>query len=473
MKNIYHFILVLILLGSCHLTRTSPEMARDMVHSSVITDADIETAVIYEVNIRQYSAEGSFEAFTRDIPRLKNLGVRILWLMPIHPISMAKRKGALGSYYAVQDYGKINPEFGDLEDFRALVATAHANDMYVILDWVANHTGWDHPWVSDHPEFYTTNSEGEIIDPVDPATGESWGWTDVADLNFDNRQMREEMIQEMLYWVREENVDGFRCDVAHQVPVEFWNEAANRLREVKSVFMLAEAEAPELLEEAFDMQYAWEGHHLLNEIARGDKNASDLRHYLVELDQKLEDDDIVMNFTSNHDENTWSGTVFDRMGSAAEVMAVTTYVLPGMPLIYNGQEWDLDKRLRFFEKDTIPMGEEGRFYSLYEKLGHLKNKHPALNGGRSAADFHFLSTDRDKNVLALVRQKQDRRVVFLANMSDQPIEFTVEWDQGNQKDGNFQGYVDYFLGEEVELNQGAVYTLGPWAYQLLVDGVSP
>lgn len=473
MRKIYLYILVLILLVSCHFNRTTPEMARDMDQSSVITDADIESAVIYEVNVRQYSAEGSFEAFTRDIPQLKNLGVRVLWLMPIHPISVAKRKGTLGSYYAVRDYGKINPEFGDLEDFRELVATAHANDMYIILDWVANHTGWDHPWISEHPEYYTTNSEGEIIDPVDPGTGESWGWTDVADLNFDNHEMREQMIQEMLYWVREENVDGFRCDVAHQVPVDFWEEAAERLRKVKSVFMLAEAEQPELLEEAFDMQYAWEGHHLLNEIARGDKNAFDLRQYLVRLDEKLEDDDIVMNFTSNHDENTWSGTVSERMGSAAEVMAVTTYVLPGMPLIYNGQEWDMDKRLRFFEKDTIPMEEIGRFYPLYEKLSRLKNEHPALNGGKDAADYHFLHTDRDEEVLALARYKQGRRVVFLANLSDQPVAFSIAWDQKNPKEDYSQKYVDYFLGEEVELNQGVVYTLDPWGYRLLVDDFSP
>lgn len=459
---------VLFLYSSCQ----SPASVAPEAVQTHITEADLETAIIYEVNIRQYSPEGTFEAFTRDIPRLKELGIRILWLMPIHPISEAKRKGTLGSYYAVQDYGKINPEFGNLEDFRQLVSTAHDNDMFVILDWVANHTGWDHPWIEEHPEYYTKNADGEISDPLDPATGESWGWTDVADLDFDNEEMREKMIEEMLYWVKEENVDGFRCDVAHQVPVDFWEEATDRLRAEKPIFMLAEAEEPELLEKAFDMQYAWEGHHLLNDIARGDKNVTHLREYLDKQDEILEDDDILMNFTSNHDENTWSGTVFERMGDAAEVMAVTTYMLPGMPLIYNGQEWDLDHRLRFFEKDTIPMQTRGQFYPLYERLGKLKIEHPALNGGKRAAGSVVVPTSEEEAVFVLVRKKEGRRLVFLVNYSDDIVDFMIDWtglDADLRQSLMDTPFIDYFSDEEVSFSPETSFVMEPREYWVLVD----
>ncbi|MBC9798287.1 alpha-amylase family glycosyl hydrolase [Sinomicrobium weinanense] len=423
-----------------------------------VSDEILETAVIYEANIRQYSEEGSFNAFTQDIPKLKGLGVKVIWLMPVYPISSTKSKGSLGSYYAITDYTKVNPEFGTLEDFRKLIKTAHDNGIYVILDWVANHTGWDHVWIEQRPEYYTQDKEGHIIDPINPETGESWDWTDVADLNYDNHEMREEMIKDMRYWIEEENIDGYRCDVAHQVPVDFWEEAADRLREVKPVFMLAEAEQPELLKNAFDMQYAWEGHHLLNEIAQGKKNVKDWDAYMVKNDTLLEADDIFMNFTSNHDENSWNGTVFERMGDAAETFAAMTYAIPGMPLIYSGQEYDMDKRLLFFEKDTINK-EKGKFYPLYEKLGKLKNGNKALNGGKKAASYKRLSTSDDEKVLAFVREKDGDRVVFIANLSAESLKFTVETDGE---------YKNYMTGEEMQINAGTPYDFKPWQYLILV-----
>ncbi|HLU93505.1 MAG TPA: alpha-amylase family glycosyl hydrolase, partial [Membranihabitans sp.] len=300
----------------------------------------------------------------------------------------------------------------------------------------ANHTGWDHVWITEHPDFYTQNEAGKIVDPIDPSTGESWGWTDVADLNYDNEQMREKMIGEMLYWVTEENVDGFRCDVAHQVPVDFWEAAVERLKEERSVIMLAEAEQPELLVNAFDMQYGWEGHHLMNGIARGEKTVQDFIKYLYKTENLLEDDDIIMNFTSNHDENTWSGTVHERLGDAAEVMTVLTYMIPGVPLIYNGQEYNLDKRLRFFEKDTIPMNSKGELYTLYEALGNLKNGYPALHGGKEAAGYQILPTSLKENILAMMREKDGRRLVFLANLSDAPQKFSFYMDQLDEETKN-------------------------------------
>src|SRR5690606_29476137 len=457
MRKIAILFYLLLLIGSCKTSGTVTQVRQ----SSSVSKTDFETAVIYEVNIRQYSPEGTFEAFTSDIPRLKDLGVRILWLMPIHPISEVERKGTLGSYYAIQDYRKINPEFGDLDDFRELVATAHANGMYVILDWVANHTGWDHVWITEHPDFYTQNEAGKIVDPIDPSTSESWGWTDVADLNYDNEQMREKMIGEMLYWVTEENVDGFRCDVAHQVPVDFWEAAVERLKEERSVIMLAEAEQPELLVNAFDMQYGWEGHHLMNGIARGEKTVQDFIKYLYKTENLLEDDDIIMNFTSNHDENTWSGTVHERLGDAAEVMTVLPYMIQGVPLIYNGQEYNLDKRLRFFEKDTIPMNSKGELYTPYEALGNLKNGYPALHGGKEAAGYQILPTSLKENILAMMREKDGRRLVFLANLSDAPQKFSFYMDQLDEETKNAlidSNWINYFEESNYDILKEKVYS---------------
>ena len=266
-----------------------------------------ENSVIYEVNIRQYSPEGTFNAFTKDIPQLKELGVKIIWVMPIFPISQTKRKATggddskfasempaaeqhkyLGSYYAVSDFTKVNPEFGTLEDFRNLVKTAHENGIYVILDWVPNHTGWDHVWIKNHPEYYTQNAKGEIIDPINPETGKSWGWTDVADLNYDNQNLRKAMTADMMYWIKDEAIDGFRCDVAGNVPLDFWQQAIPQLRKQKSIFMLAEAWEPALLKNnLFDMAYGWDGHHTMNKIAQGKETVKQFDAYIEKINKKM------------------------------------------------------------------------------------------------------------------------------------------------------------------------------------------
>lgn len=424
-----------------------------------ITDAILETATIYEANIRQYSVEGSFNAFTKDIPGLRELGVDIIWVMPIYPISNTKSKGSLGSYYAISDYTKVNPEFGTLEDFRNLVETAHDNGIYVILDWVANHTGWDHVWITEHPEYYTKDSNGNITDPLNPETGESWGWTDVADLNYENQEMRAEMIENMKYWITEEGVDGFRCDVAFTVPTDFWNTAATELRKEKPVFMLAEAETPELLVDIFDMQYGWEAMHLMNGLAKGEKKVADFDHYMATRDSLLQEDDMYMYFTTNHDENSWNGTVFERYGDHAETFSALTYMLPGMPLIYSGQEYDLDKRLLFFEKDTIRKV-KGEFYPFFQKMNALKATNKALNGGKKAAAYKRIETSDDTNVLAFERNKENDKVIFAANFSDKTSTITMKYT------GIFQ---DYMSGTTIELKEGVEYEFEPWEYIILVE----
>ncbi|RZS92543.1 alpha-amylase family glycosyl hydrolase [Aquimarina brevivitae] len=412
----------------------------------------METAVIYEANIRQYSEEGTFNEFTKDIPQLKKLGVKILWIMPIYPISTTKSKGSLGSYYAVSDYTKVNSEFGTIEDFRKLVKTAHENDIYVILDWVANHTGWDHHWIKEHPEYYTKNDKGEIVHT------EGTDWTDVADLNYDNMEMRASMRNAMKYWVEQEDVDGFRCDVAGMVPVDFLNKTVEALEAIKPVFMLAEGWEPELMEEAFDMGYDWDTHHKMNAIAQGKATALDWDKRMVEIDSMYAEDDILMNFTSNHDENSWNGTVEERLGPAKELFAALTYVAPGMPLIYSGQEYDMDKRLLFFEKDTI-IKTKGVFFPLYEKLGTLKNENPALHGGKKAAKYQDLKTSNDKSVLAFKREKEGQIVLFIGNVSNEPISFKV------QETGK---YIDYLSQEKLELKPNSTYKLDAWQYMILI-----
>ena len=408
MKKI--FLVISLLLVSCE--------NQNPFSKNFSTD-EIRDSVIYEVNVRQYSESGTFKDFTKDIPKLKDLGVKIIWLMPIHPISETKRKGTLGSYYSISNYREVNPEFGNKEDFDKLVTEAHKNEMYVILDWVANHTGWDHNWIKTNPEFYTKNSSGEIIDPINPSTGESWGWTDVADLNFDNMQMQEEMIQAMEYWVKEHNIDGYRLDAAHSCPASFWKKSIDRLNETKKVLMLAESDGYHTggfeLIELFDMSYNWSGHHVLNRIFKKENNSKDLKENIVRNINDYSSEHILMNFTSNHDENTWAGTVFDRYGNGAKTFAALTYFLPGIPLIYNGQEYGLDKRLAFFEKDFIPK-KESDFFDFYKKLNKLKKENNLLNIDPKIK-FEVIETNSN-NIVCFKRSIGEESIYFIANLSE-------------------------------------------------------
>lgn len=438
-----------------------------------------ENAVIYEVNIRQYSPEGTFNEFTKDIPKLKELGVKIIWVMPIFPISETKRKATggdeskfasempkeeqhkyLGSYYAVSDFKKVNPEFGTIEDFRKMVQTAHENGIYVILDWVPNHTGWDHVWTKEHPEYYTKNEKGEIIDPINPETGETWGWTDVADLNYDNQDLRKEMANDMLHWIKNENIDGFRCDVASNVPTDFWKETIPVLRKEKNIFMLAEAWQPELMKDnLFDMGYNWTSHHLMNDIAKGKKNVSDWDKFIEDDSKKYEANDILMSFVDNHDENSWNGTVQSRLGKAEEALTALSYVAPGMPLIYSGNEYGLNHSLKFFEKDSIPKT-KGKEWDFRAKLGTLKNTNIALNGGKNKASYTRIKTSNDKNVLVFEREKEGKKVIYMANLSSKPVDVSVSLNGS---------YKDVLTGETIGLNEKQIYPLKPWQYYILTE----
>lgn len=385
------------------------------------------SAVIYEVNVRQFTPQGTFEAFLPHIERLKDLGVDILWFMPIHPISEEGRKGGLGSYYAVRDYKGTNPEFGSIDDFRRIVRAAHDAGMKVIIDWVPNHSGRDNAWVKDHPEWYARNEKGEMFGPYD--------WTDVYKFDYSKPEMRAAMIDAMQFWLREAEIDGFRCDVAGEVPTDFWNQARPELEKVKPViFMLAESPKPDLMEHAFDMDYNWPMKDLFSAIAatagqysfKGadgtvrsfpETRATDIFKRLAEEAATYPGDSFQMNMITNHDLNSWEGTEFERLGNLQQAFAVLMYTLPGMPLIYTGQEVGLDRALEFFLKDTPPAWDENvQVTNFYRTLNSLKHRRKELAAGNVGAPVEQLPT-ASPDVIAFRRSG----VIVVANLGSKAL----------------------------------------------------
>lgn len=412
-------------------------------------EAYTRNAVIYEVNLRQYTEEGTIQAFSEYLPYLKELGVDILWFMPVHPISELNRKGELGSYYAVQDYMAVNPEFGTLEDFKNMVKQAHDLGMKVIIDWVANHTGCDNVWIEQHPDWFEYEN-GNFVSP--------WDWTDTYSLDYDNKEMRAGMIEAMKFWAKEMDVDGFRCDVAFLVPVDFWDSVRAELDKVKPVFMLAEATEKELTDKAFDMVYNWPLLFILDNIYKGNNNINDL----VELSKKqlsdLAPDAYYMNHITNHDRNSWDGTEFERYGAAVKSFAVMSYVWPGMPLIYTGQEVGMDRRLEFFVKDTPPVKENNEWYEFYKSLNTLKHNSKALTAGDKGGKTIVYETT-EPNVFVLSRVKDNEEIVYIANISNKEVKFHFNDDAPQ---GEFE---NFFTKEKVLLPAG--FKLAPWDFILL------
>lgn len=448
------FMLLLVSLAlaiSCSTTENS-------IEEEEITIEDpkewSKNATIYEVNIRQYTPEGTINAFVEHLPQLDSLGVDILWLMPVFPIGEENRKGGMGSAYSVKDYRAVNSDFGTLEDLQKLVSKAHDLGMYVILDWVANHSAWDNPLINEKSEWYSKDSLGNNYAPVPD-------WADVVDLNYDSQEMRTYMINSLKYWVTETGVDGFRCDVAMMVPTDFWNEARIELDSIKPMFMLAEAEQPDHMLKAFDMNYGWELHHIMNEVAKGKMDASHFDAYFHKYDSVYQTDDIRMNFTSNHDENSWNGTVKERMGDAAEMMTVFTYMIPGMPLIYSGQEVGLDRRLAFFEKDSIEW-RDSDWRTLYTQLNKLKKKNKALWNGAYGGEINRINTDSEF-IYAFQREKDGDQVIAIFNMSGEAQQASIK----SEIDSSM--LLNHFTKEESTIENGFEISLGPWEYLVLTN----
>lgn len=418
-------------------------------------------AVIYEVNVRQYTPEGTFAAFARHLPRLDSLGVDILWLMPVQPIGKLNRKGLLGSYYSISDYSAINPEYGNEADFRAFVDDAHQRGLRVILDWVPNHSAFDHAWATAHPDWYVHRADGSISNARDNE-GRETDWTDVAELNYENSDMRRAMIAEMKWWVDSMNIDGFRCDVAGGVPSDFWADVRRELAAARSdVFLLAEAETPEM-HASFDMTYGWELHHLMNEIAQGKKPTSELDAYFARQVQTYPPGAYRMYFTSNHDENSWQGTEFERMGdNHVPAFVLSATVQNSMPLLYTGQEASLRKRLRFFEKDTVNWSGPSQA-DFYRAMFELKDSNEALWNGAYGGAQETLRTDGSDRVYAFTRTRGENTVLVAVNFGDATVRATYS---GLSRPGE---YTDWFGKANVALAADGQLDVPAHGYRVLV-----
>ncbi len=424
-----------------------------------------KNAVIYEVNVRQYTPEGTFNAFAKELPRLKALGVDILWFMPIQPIGKLNRKGTLGSYYSIANYTGINPEFGTQADFKALVDAAHAQGTKVVLDWVANHTAFDHPWTKDHKDWYTLRPDGSISRAIDDK-GKETDWTDVAQLNYKNADMRAAMIGEMKWWLDTTGIDGFRCDAAGFMPREFWKQVSDAFRPSRpGFFMLAEWEDPKL-HESFDMTYGWGLHHLLNDVSQGKKGATDLAKYFATEDSAYAPGAYRMDFTSNHDENSWNGTEFERMGDnhlPSFVLSATAQ--RSMPLIYSGQEAAFKKRLRFFDKDTI-VWTDTTLRAFYRSTIALKHTQSALGNGPWGARQALLKQDGGERVFAFTRTLGANTVAVFVNFDSTAA--SVKYD-GMPQPGAF---VDWYSHTTTNLGAAGTVEIPKHGYRVFVRGAT-
>ena len=417
--------------------------------------------VIYEINTRQYTPEGTFKAIVPHLPRLKKLGIDILWVMPVQPIGKVSRKGSLGSPYSISDYRAVNPEYGTTKDFVNFVAAAHKEGIKVLLDWVPNHTSFDHAWITKHPDWYTHTKDGKISFPLN-ADGTMTDWTDVAELNYDSKDMRKAMIADMKYWLQTANLDGFRCDVAWGVPGEFFEAARTELGKVKpGLFWLAEAEGPELHKE-FDMTYGWEYHHLLNELAQNKQPTSKLDEYLAKEERTYPRDAYRMYFTSNHDENSWNGSEFERMGEnplPAYVLSAT--IEESMPLLYSGQEVSMKKRLRFFDKDTVEWNGPS-LAEFYRTVFALKHSQDALENGAAGGKQTKLATNGNDSTYAFSRTKGKNTVVVAVNFGKGPV--TLSYSQF----ANSGSYIDWFTKKKTALGATGTIDVPAHGYRVLV-----
>ncbi len=412
-------------------------------------------SVVYEMNVRQSTEAGTFAAAEERLPELRDLGADIVWLMPIHPVGVKGRKGSLGSYYAIRDYYDINPEFGTMEDFEHFLATAHLLGLRVILDYVANHTSPDAAWVDEKPaDWYVRDSLGNTVVQYD--------WTDIAKLNYDNADLRTEMKRVLHFWT-DKGVDGFRCDAAMEMPDEFWNDAFAELRAKNpDIYLLAEGEGAHFHENGFDASYAWELHHLMNDIAQGKKPASEIADYVARDAENSPREAFRLMFTSNHDENSWAGTEFERMGDAAEIMAVLTYLLPnGQPLIYTGQEFGFNRRFAFFDKDCLDDCTPNGFTDFYRRMNGLRHDNTALYAGEMGAPVHLLPHDDAEHLLAFVRENEDNAVIALLNLSSETVVAKPDF-------AGLEGeYTDFAAGKPHTLNVGDAYEMKGWSYMIL------
>ncbi len=421
------------------VTLTNPAWSRD--------------AVLYQINTRQFTPEGTFAAAQRELPKLKALGVDILWLMPIHPIGEKNRKGALGSPYSVKDYLGVNPEFGTLADLKAFIGAAHEQGFKVILDWVANHSAWDNALVTEHPDWYIKDWKGDFR----PTPW--WDWSDIIDFDWSNRDLREYMTKAMVYWVRDVGVDGYRCDVAGYVPLDFWENLRAELEAVKPVFMLAEFNHRDVHRAAFDASYAWAWNNAMHDIAAGKADTGALYGYYSENESAFPVVAMRMTYGENHDQNAWEGTSFERFGPALPAAIVLSFVGEGIPLVHNGVEAGNEKRLAFFEKDPIAWRQHPNG-ALIKRLIAYRKAHVALHNGRWGARMVSVANSSPQQVFSLLRERDDDRVFVVLNLSGEAkaVTFPTAQAQGD--------YID-FNGGKVTINPQTPMSLEPWGWRVM------
>ena len=419
---------------------------------------------MYEVNVRQYSTTGTFQAVTDDLDRIDSLGVGILWMMPIHPIGQQNRLGSLGSYYSVQDYTGVNSEFGTFGDFKTLVDSAHARGLYVIMDWVANHTSWDNPLTETNPNWYAKNNQGEFIPP--PGTN----WSDVIQLDHSKPGLRNYMIDALNFWVDSAGVDGFRFDAVSFVPIDFWQLVLDSLKQNKpDIFLLAEGDGQQFHEAGFHQTFSWGFYGfdggVIKRIADGGANAGSLEAFMATEKQYYRDGNSRLYFTSNHDENSWYGTPVELFGSAAGVFDVLTHTINGMPLIYNGEEAGMAKRLAFFDKDVIPWRAHTNF-ERFRRLLELRKRNSALWSGINANYYTRIYTNQNLNIHGFYRSNGTHRVLVFANLSatDQTFRTSTESYAGH--------FTNIFTGVDTTLAGRDTLTLPAWGY-LVFEGSEP
>jgi 1,4-alpha-glucan branching enzyme len=450
MTRLYFFIVLIAFAGfACQTTTSTPDVKGDTANSFPAKAAPL---TIYEVNIRQHTPEGTINAFAKDLPRLKDLGVGMLWIMPVQPIGVKNRKEPLGSYYSIRNYSGINENFGTPDDFKNMVKEAHKLDIYVILDWVPNHTAWDHPWITAHPEYYAHDSVGNVVYEAD--------WTDIALLDHTKPETRRAMIGEMKTWITDYDVDGFRCDHAgHEIPLYFWEEATAELDSLKDLFWLAEWDQPRMHLE-FDASYAWELLHLTEKVAKGKANADDIDNWIKKDIKEYGRKPFRLTMITNHDENSWAGTEFERYGEGHKAFATFIFSAYGTPMIYSGQEAGNARRLRFFAKDTIDWRDSQNLRPFYKQLVTLRKENAALYSGEYGGVTERINKDAD--IFAFKRIKGNNRVIGIMNLSNAPKTLMLT------DTSVFGKYKDYFSAKEYSLSASAL-ELSPWQYLIFTE----
>jgi glycosidase len=447
------FLALTITIAGCSIFGKKKEIKP--LTSDVVHPEWSKNSVLYEVNIRQYTEQGTFNAFAEHIPRLKALGVDVLWFMPTFPIGILNRKGGLGSYYSVKDFLNVNPEFGTLDDFKAVLNKAHDLGMKVIIDWVPNHTSWDNNLTIEHPDWYVKDAAGKFTPPI------GFDWTDVIQLDWSKKGLQDYMIGALKFWVNM-GVDGFRIDHPNNTPKEFWERARTELTAIKPVLLIGEIEEPTyFLEKGFDMNYAWELYHLMNGVAQGKDSVSKLVKYYNKEWMEYPNNVYRLQFLTNHDENTWGGTIDSLMGDSQRAFATLIFTAQGVPLIYSGQEACLNKRLKFFFRDPIKW-DTCSLTGFYKNLISLKKHNIALWNGDAGSPMIKIKTGKDNAVFAFYREKDANKVIVLLNLSKKSVAL-------KPLPGNLNGdYTDYFAGSKAVLPLTDSLRLEPWGYKVFV-----